>query len=115
MLRDFLVAKADEISPLNDDWPDRREYAEHVNEDALSDAWLDRSTSYIWKVGVLAQWDSNKTDHARLFIAHERQPGRPEFIGVLHWCDGENDDIGRSLPRYLRCAQALSHPVFHDD
>jgi len=115
MLKEFLISKADELAPIDPKWPDNRDYAEQINPDALTDKWLQRRTSYIWKVGVLAQTDSNKTDYARLFIGHERTPGQPEFIGVLYWHDGENDDIGRCLPRYVACAQMLSHPVFHDD
>jgi hypothetical protein len=111
----MLTAEADKTSPLDNDWPDCRSYAEDVNPDAIDgDKWLDNDTSYIWKVGVLAQWDSNKCDYARLFIGHERQPGRAEFIGMLHWRAGENDDIGRCLLRYLECASSI-HPVFYSE
>lgn len=110
-LKSFLEAKADELIPFNPELPERQEYYEHVNDDALSDAWLERGTSYIWKVGVLAQIDSNKCDHVHLLIGHEREPGHYQFVGMLFWVGGENDDIGRCLQRYLNCASML-HPVF---
>ena len=108
-LKDFLTAKADELAPLDESWPDRRDYAENENPDALTDDWLENETSYIWKVGVLAQTDSNKCDWARLFIGHEREPGQCEFIGMLYWQGGENDDINRSLRRYIDVASQASY------
>lgn len=111
-LRDFLTAKADELSPMDDDC---RAYYHDINPDAIDgDKWLENSTSYIWKVGVLAQWDSNKCDYARLFIGHEREIGNYEFIGALLYADGENDDIGRSLKRICEIAGNL-HPAFDVD
>lgn len=110
-LEAFLTAKADEIAPLDADWPDYRRYAEETNDDALSKLWLENNTSYIWRVGVLAQWDSNKCDYAHVFIGHEREPGKLEFIGTLFWQDGENDDIGRCLRRVLDLLSGI-HPVF---
>lgn len=113
-LEEFLISEADKLAPLDADYPDYRSYQENVNPDALDrDAWLDNNTSYIWKVGVLSQIDSNKCDYVRLFIGHERAPGRFDFIGMLHWAGGENDDIGRSLGRYLKAAGAV-HPVFEE-
>lgn len=110
MLRDM----ADKIAPLDPDWPDSRAFAMDENPDALGEdnKWLASETSYIWRVGVLAQWDSNKCDHARLFIGHERAPNQHEFIGFLYWHDGENDDIARCLKRYIETA-ANTHPVFN--
>lgn len=113
-LEQFLRQNADKLAPLDDSYPDYRDYQENVNEDALTDAWLKTNTSYIWKVGVLAQWDSNKCDWMRLFIGHERGPGRLEFIGMLYFQDGENDDIGRCLKRYLNVAANI-HPVLDGD
>lgn len=110
-LRSFLESKADELAPLDFEFPDCRGYSEDVNEDALSDKWLESKTSYIWKVGTLAQWDSNKCDYIRVFIGHERAPGQYEFIGMLHYSDGENDDPGRCLRRYPECLADV-HPVF---
>ena len=113
-LHKFLEAKADEIAPLHRDYPDCRQYAVSENDDALTDAWLENRTSYIWRVGVLAQWDSNKCDWMRLFIGHERNPDQLEFIGCLYWQDGENDDVGASMSRALRLAADI-HPTFADD
>tara|TARA_R110002051_G_C8754381_1_gene500683 strand:+ start:3370 stop:3726 length:357 start_codon:yes stop_codon:yes gene_type:complete len=109
MLRDM----ADNIAPLHSDYPDGRKFVMDENPDALGseNKWLENGTSYIWRVGVLAQWDSNKCDYARLFIGHERSPDQHEFIGFLHWHDGENDDIARCMKRYLELA-AVTHPVF---
>lgn len=90
-------------------------YAENVNEDALSDKWLETGTGYIWKVGVLAVIDPNKCDWAYLHIGHQRNPrAEPEYIGCLYWQGGENDDIGRCLTRYIEAA-AFIHPVFMAD
>ena len=108
MLRDM----ADQVAPLDEELPDARRFMMDENPDALDrEKWLENGTSYIWRVGVLAQWDSNKCDYARIFIGHERRPNQHEFIGVLHWRDGENDDIGRSLKRYLELAADI-HPAF---
>ena len=93
-------------------------YSENVNDDAISgDDWLENRTSYIWKVGVLSVIDGKKCDWAHLFIGHLRDDqSEPEFIGVLYWQDGENDDIGRCLRRYLKCLDdSRHHPVFDDD
>lgn len=90
-------------------------YTESVNPDALSEAWLDNRTTYIWKVGVLSLIDSNKADFARIYIGHHRAPARPvELIGMLNWQDGENDDIGRSLRRYVDTVDG-HHPIFEND
>jgi len=102
-LEQFLRTKADELAPIDEDWPDCRSFK--LNE---------KRTSYIWRVGVLAQWDSNKCDYARIFVGHEREPGKLEFIGMLHYRDGENDDIGRSLQRIVDIAGDI-HPAFMDD
>jgi len=115
-LKELLYSKADEISPLHEDFPDGRKYEETVNPDAINgDAWLENNTPYIWKVGVLCQWDSNKFDYCRVFIGHEREPGNIDFIGMLYWPDGENDDIGRSLQRYLHCIDKIGHPAMLAD
>jgi hypothetical protein len=92
------------------------QYKEDVNDDAINgDKWLDKGTSYIWKVGVLALIDSNKCDFVRVIIAHQRTNNHDiEIIGELYWSDGENDDIGRCLDRYLECLRCL-HLVFTND
>ena len=82
-------------------------YEEDINPDAINGQdWLDNNTSYIWKVAVLSIADGNKRDWAYLYIGHQRSPDHVfEFIGELYWSDGENDDIGRCLRRYLKCAE----------
>lgn len=113
-------------TPLDPDWPDHRRYVEDTNDDAhpehpcvacpqsgrLEEAWLARDTSYIWRVGILTQVDANKADHVTIFIAHEREPGWLQYIGCLHWEGGENDDLGRSLTRYLELARRASPGLF---
>lgn len=90
-------------------------YQEDTNPDAINgDDWLKKRTSYIWKVAVLAVTDGNKCDYADVFIGHQRDPKRePEIIGQLSWGEGENDDIGRCLRRYLKLLD-ICHPVFED-
>ena len=92
------------------------EYNEDINPDAINgDAWLDNNTSYIWKVATLSLIDSNKCDFVTVFIGHKRSPSHdPEFIGELYWQDGENDDIGRCLERYIECLR-MGHSVFDND
>lgn len=113
-LRTFLEDEARKVcsSLLLDEWTNTR-YVEDVNPDALTGAWLDNHTSYIWKVGTLVLTDANKLDWARIFIGHEREPGKFEFIGHLNFNDGENDDPGRCLRRYIECAARADH-VFDD-
>lgn len=110
-LEKFLRKKADELAPIDPEWVDARRYRVSENSDALTDRWLENKTSYIWRVGVLAQWDSNKCDYAHIFIGHEREPGKLEFIGHLYYQDGENDDIGASLKRFTELA-GIIHPAF---
>lgn len=104
-LEEFLRAEAGDL--LENEWiaPIVR-YEESVNPDAANGgAWLESNTSYIWKVGVLSIADGNKRDWAYLLIGHQREPNaRFEFIGKLYWSDGENDDPGRCLRRYVECA-----------
>ncbi len=87
-------------------------YAEHCNDDAIDgDRWLETGTSYIWKVGLLGVVDSNKADWGWLHIAHQRDDeSKPEIIGALHWAQGENDDVGRCLQRYVYALNA-SHTM----
>ena len=115
-LHAFLEREADALCPIDPSRPDRRSYAEHTQPEAhpaRGIAWLEAGVSSVWRVGVLAQWDARRCDHARLLIGHERSPGRFEFIGLLFWRHGENDDIGRVLPRYVECWRDLGHSVFH--
>lgn len=91
------------------------QYREDVNPDAADGTWLDKRTSYIYRVGVLAVIDANKCDFVEVHIGHQRDPDAPyEYIGKLWWQDGENDDIGRCLRRYIGCLDFM-HPVFMDD
>lgn len=99
-----------------DDFDDVRErYSEDTNPDAINgDQWLENDTSFIWKVGVYVLIDANKCDWVHVFIGHKRdEKSDAEFIGHLYWQDGENDDIGSSLARYLKLLSKI-HPVFED-
>lgn len=116
-LRDFLEGHARAETALADAIAHGDaflRYAEDQNDDALTDAWLEKRTSYIWRVGTLAVIDSNKRDWAILFVGHEREPGKLELIGRLNYVDGENDDPGRSLQRIALCA-AQADIVFEAD
>ena len=106
-MKEFLLQKAD-LSEYLKEWCQIK-YRENINPDAINgDAWLDKGTTYIWKVGVLAVIDANKCDWVQVLIGHQRSPDRPmEFIGKLNWQDGENDDIGRSLDRYLDLMRSM--------
>lgn len=87
-------------------------YSEDISPDAIDgDKWLETGASYIWKVGVLAVIDNNKCDWVYLYIGHQRKPHSSfEYIGCLHWQDGENDDMGRCLKRYVALAASI-HPA----
>ena len=102
------LTKSDYIKPIVS-------YQEDINPDAVNgDDWLENNTSYIWKVGVLSIADGNKRDWAHLLIGHQREPGATcEFIGKPNWYDGENDDPGRCLKRYIKCAE-LADVLFED-
>ena len=104
-LEAFLMEQAKDILSKDHYLSPIVSYSENVNDDALSDDWLNNGTSYIWKVGVLSIADGNKRDWGYLFIGHHRDKDHPfEFIGKLFWQDGENDDPGRCLKRYIECA-----------
>ncbi len=67
-LKNYLI-KEKKISPEYY----RFNYSEDVNEDALSNDWLESGTSFIYKVGVLTAVDSNKCDFAQIAIASMRK------------------------------------------
>jgi hypothetical protein len=111
----LLLAKAAQSGrDIVDDWTHAR-YTQNDNPDALTDEWLQRQTSYIWRVGVLAFWDANKCDWCGLVIGQRRSPQhQPEFKGLMYWDDGENDDPARVVRRAMDAAADL-HPVFNAD
>lgn len=87
-------------------------YQESVSPDALTSAWLDNRTSYIWKVGVLTVIDSNKCDWVHLVVGMQRDDkSDPIIIGELYFPQGENDDIARVLQRTIELLKPI-HPVF---
>lgn len=112
-LRTALINAAEGLGfDLEDDWT-HAAYSQDTNDDALSDAWLDKGSSYIWRVGTLSIWDANKCDWCGLVFGQRRDPDRrPEVIGSARWDDGENDDPARTFVRALTAA-AMVHPVFH--
>ena len=114
-LEEFLRNKANkELKKDNEDWYSTQ-YIESINKDAITDDWLDNNTTYIYNVGVLALWDSNKCDYAYAFIGHQRNENQNfQFIGMLKWKNGENDDIGRSLAKYVELL-TKTHPIFIND
>jgi hypothetical protein len=87
-------------------------YIEDVNEDALTDEWLNKGTSYIYKVGVFAAIDSNKCDYLHIVIGTQRDDvSTPEIKGYFYFSEGENDDVARVMSRAMRCLERM-HPVF---
>jgi hypothetical protein len=88
------------------------EYSEHKNNDALTDAWLENRTSYIYKVAVMTAIDWNKCDFAHIVIGTQRnENAKPELKGYLYFDRGENDDMGRVIERAFKLLQYI-HPAF---
>lgn len=87
-------------------------YAENVNNDALSDKWLENRISYIYKVAVLTAIDKDKCDYAHVVIGTQRADrSEPELKGYFYFSEGENDDIGRVIERAFDLLKSI-HPVF---
>jgi hypothetical protein len=109
VLIDHLKSKQN----LPEDWTSYG-YREDINLDALSDAWLEKRTSYIYKVGVLTAIDANKCDWVCIVIGMQRdKDSEVTVIGVLDFIDGENDDISRVIKRSITMLQYM-HPVFDE-
>ena len=88
------------------------DYSENKNNDALTDAWLDNRTSYIYKVAVMTAIDSNKCDFAHVVIGTQRgENSVPELKGYFYFGGGENDDMGRVIERAFKLLQYI-HPSF---
>ena len=114
-LEEMLRLKAQPvIDEANDYFGGFVKYLENVNIDALSNDWLENRTSFIWKVGILYIVDANKADWVYIYIGHQRDDKTPpDFIGSLHYNEGENDDIYRCLKRYINLFdENIVHPVF---
>ena len=112
-MKELLTTSLKSIQTLQSDdayW----QYSEDVNNDALSDAWLENSTSYIYKIGIVAAIDSNKCDWVYVAIGMQRtEHSSPIVIGTLHFKEGENDDMGRTIKR-ASTLLAYLHPAFED-
>jgi hypothetical protein len=81
-------------------------YVENYSPYALHrDKWLRRDTSYIYAVGVLTIVDSNKVDWVSVYIGSQRDLNADSFsfIGRLIFERGENDDIERTIARFIAC------------
>ena len=88
------------------------DYNENVNQDALTEEWLENNTSYIYKVGVMTAVDNNKCDFAHIAIATQRcDKSNPELKGYFHFNKGENDDMGLVLERAFELIKWM-HPAF---
>lgn len=113
-LEDYAVAH--DFYVPSGSWPDASEYVENDNPDADNgDAWLENRTSYIRRIGVLAVWDSNKTDYCSLvFGVRRHEDGEPKVIGHLTFDQGENCDVARTIDRINRLIGSIGHPVFWD-
>ena len=122
-LLDFLMEQALALLPgiFDDEHPDYEvpfiHYVESTSPDAIDgEKWLENHEPYIHKIGVLALVDSNKAVWAYAFIGHWREPDHPlEFVGHLRWRDGENDDIARSIERYVKCLEMCRPNLFKVD
>ena len=113
-MEQYLKEQLKGISEFDDDWTNWQ-YSEDVNEDALTDAWLDNRTSYIYKVGVMCAIDSNKCDWVHVAIGVQRSENSDmELKGVFHFNEGENDDMGRVVDRAFKLMQ-YTHPAFELD
>ncbi len=109
-LKDFLINE----KKINKEYYNF-EYSEDVNNDALSEDWLENRTSYIYKVGVLAAIDSNKCDFVHVAIASMRgENSTPKIKGYFYFNEGENDDMGRTIDRALKLLQYM-HPAFETE
>lgn len=113
-MEEFLKNQLKEKHNFNEDWT-CWEYVEDVNNDTLSDDWLENRTSFIYKVGVLTAIDANKCDWVHVAIGTQRGEKSPfEIKCEMEFNEGENDDIARVLKRALQCLEVI-HPVFHED
>lgn len=87
-------------------------YQEDINNDALTDAWLEKETSYIYKVAVMTAIDSNKFDFAHVVIGVQREQNSDyQLKGYLYFSEGENDDMGRVIKRSLDLLEYM-HSAF---
>lgn len=115
-MKKFLLSKAAElINGYNESFVHSL-YEENENRDAISsnDDWLKNGTSWIYKVGVLVVIDANKCDFMWILIATQRNEFESyEFIGLLHFNKGENDDVARTLNRVMKELKFM-HPVFSE-
>lgn len=112
-MEDILKEHLKTVTQFDEDWTNWR-YSEDVSEDALTEDWLENRTSYIYKVGILAAIDANKCDWVYVAIGTQRGEHSPvQIIGVLHFEEGENDDMGRVIKRVSQLL-AYTHPAFED-
>ena len=115
-MEQFLKDHLNSISQFdfNEDWTSY-EYSEDLNIDALSDDWLEKRTSYIYKVAVLCAIDANKCDWVHIAIGVQRdKDSEMEVKGVFYFDQGENDDMARVIDRAFKLIQ-YSHPAFELD
>jgi hypothetical protein len=114
-LLDLLAQKSKESGrDWKGDWAHSK-YVQDDNNDALSEEWLDKKTSYIWRVGALIIWDANKCDWCGIWFGQRREPNyKIQFKGSMYWDDGENDDPARTVRRVMELA-AQVHSVFVED
>lgn len=90
-------------------------YSEDINPDALTEDWLEKRTSYIWKVAVLTAVDSNKLDFTHVAIGVQRDDKNlPELKGTFYFDEGENDDMGRVIHRAVSLLENM-HNIFQND
>ena len=114
-LQFFLEQQADVLCPLTHGRHETRAYAEHTQSQTVVTCGsenADNRAGSVWRVGVLIQSGQHKAEPARMLIGHEHTPGTFEFIGFLHWRNGEQCEIGRVMMRYIECCRDLGRPSF---
>lgn len=80
-LKDYLLNEKNIISEYYN-----FHYSEDVNNDALSEDWLENRTSYIYKIAVLTAINSNKCDYVHVVIASMRgENTTPEIKGYFYF------------------------------
>jgi len=110
-MKELLTERLKLIYNIDDDYTCWH-YREDVNKDALSRDWLDKGTSYIYKVAIVLAIDSNKCDWVYAAIGTQRgDKSSPICLGTLHFAEGENDDMGRTIKRALELMQ-YTHGAF---
>ena len=109
-MENYLKEELKKVFPDIEDEYVYFDYSENINVDVDDkDTWLEKRTSYIYKVATLAAIDNNKCDYASIIIGTQRsENSTPEIVGTLNFHRGENDDMGRVIKRAVDLLQMNS-------